>query len=299
MSEVAVVDVSPVVESATPTPTPEAVAPETQTSATPESTQEVDSMAARFAALSKKEKAIVERERQLREQYETKVSAWEKAQQEAKANPVKYLESLGLTLEDVANHVLSNNEEQPLSPEELRVKQIEDKLTALEQQRIREQQEAEQAAIAAQQQMIEQTVTGYKNVISQYLSENPDTYELTAQLDSVDLVFDVTEQYYHQTGKLLPLDQAVKAVEEYWEAEVERVMQLNKIKTKYGRTAPEEPMKESGAERSVTLTNRVGTTPTPVVETSAANAVNFDQYLEDSKRRAAEFLERELAKKTR
>lgn len=297
---VPVIDVAPVVESsATPmVDTPEPVAaPETPVATPPEPEQ--DSLATRFAALSKKEKAIVERERQLREQYESKVAAWEQAQQDAKKNPIKYLESIGLTLEDVANHVLSENTDQPLSPEEMRVKQIEEKLAAMEAQKLKEQEEAQQAAQRAQQEMIEQTVSGYKNVITQYLQQNPDTYELTAQLDSVDLVFDVTEQYYNQTGELLPLDQAVQAVEEYWEAEVERVMQLNKIKTKYGRSTPEEPKIPSQAERSVTLTNRVGTTPSVSVEVTQPTAANFDQYLEESKRRAAEFLERELAKKNR
>lgn len=265
----------------------------------PEPAPEQDSMAARFAALSKKEKAIVERERQLKEQYESKVQAWERAQHDAKTNPIKYLESIGLTLEDVANHVLSDNAEQPLSPEELRVKQIEDKLAAIEAQKVKEQEEAQLAAQQEYQLMVEKTVSGYKNAITQYLQEHADTYELTGQLDSVDLVYDVTEQYYNQTGELLPIDQAVQAVEEYWEAEVERVMQLNKIKTKYGRTTLEEQNIPSRAERSVTLTNRVGPTPTPVVEATQPTAENFDQYLEESKRRAAAFLERELAKKNR
>lgn len=260
---------------------------------------EHDSMAARFAALSRKEKAIVERERLLKDQYETKVTAWEKAQQSAKLNPVEFLKSVGLEFADVANFMMHGEQPTP----ELQYRHLEDKVAQMEQARIKEREDQENAArqaeIQAQKEFETRTRNGYKETITSYLASNSDNLELSNQLESVDLIFDFTEQYYNETGEILPLDTAAQIVEDYWESEVERVMQLKKVQSKYGNRKEESEQQESlvRAERpSVTISNRMGNTPT-VVQPIDRTGMTKEEYFEAKRRQVEEKLNREFAKK--
>src|SRR5271166_1356124 len=82
----------------------------------------------RFAALAKKERAI---QKQLAEvkQREAKAKEWETLKASAASNPLKALEVLGISYEQLTNYIL--NGQKPTA--DLQVKQVQDELAKLKQ----------------------------------------------------------------------------------------------------------------------------------------------------------------------
>ncbi len=114
----------------TPVATPET--PETPVAATPETDKpEKDpKLASRFAALTKKEREIIQREKAFKEQ-QAKLQAYEKALQQAKQNPLEYLQAAGLTLEEALSQIINEGKE---PTEQDRLSSIEQKIKDYEEQ---------------------------------------------------------------------------------------------------------------------------------------------------------------------
>lgn len=215
-----------------------------------ESEEKTDEFAPRFAALSRKEKNIRQRERAL-EQEVSEYRAW-KAKQDApkeevqtekelplefrlKKDPLGTLEQLGLTYEDLTKMVLNDGEmsadmQMKLMREEIerdyrsKYEEIENKL------KLKEQQEAESKLSSA--------VEKFKSDINS-LVDSSEEYELIQANDAYDLVYDVIEQYYEEStqesgeGKILSIEEAAAQVEQYLEEEAQKLFERsNKLKSR-------------------------------------------------------------------
>ena len=99
----------------------------------------------------------------------------------------------------------------------------------------------------------------YENAKHNFMSEienavaSDEKYELINSSNGEELVYNVIEEHYNETGNILEIDEAAQAVEEYLEAEVEKMLRLNKVSSKLGRVA-EEPF-EPRRQSSPTLSN--------------------------------------------
>ena len=58
-------------------------------------------------------------------------------------------------------------------------------------------------------------------------------FELINANGASDLVYEVIEEHYNDTGRVLELDEAAQAVESYLEDELEKLMGLEKVKSKF------------------------------------------------------------------
>lgn len=195
-----------------------------------EEPKEDPKFAARFAALSRKEKELIQRERQFKEN-QAKLQAYEKAVATAKQNPIQYLQAAGLTLEEALQYVINDESPDPNSPE-VKLKTIEQKIAAYENEMRVKAQQAQQAQINAQ--MIE-----FKNGINKYITDNSEQYELIKEHKAIDDVFNVMYRTWQETnGQVsLTLEQAAQAVEEQLLKEEEenaaRLLRVNKLKSKF------------------------------------------------------------------
>ena len=84
--------------------------------------------------------------------------------------------------------------------------------------------------------------------IDYFVKNNKDSYEFVAHNEAKEVVYDVIEEHYNETGRILDIKDAVNAVESYLEEEAEKLFQLNKIKSRFepNRTPePQEPPRQS------------------------------------------------------
>lgn len=245
------------------TPAPEPVAPEAD-----------PKFAAKFAALSRREAQARERDQALK-QKETQYSAYEKEIALLSSDPLKFLESKGLSFDKLTQIALNEGKK----PAELRVQELEERLAREAKEREDGEKSRAQVAYDAQRQ-------AFVADISDFISKNASNYELTSVSDeAAETVYNVIEQHWQTNKRVLPIEDAVRAVEAHFEKIVdERYLKLNKIQAKFKpkETTPADPAAHRAAQ-SPTLTNaHASTVPTP------ADQKRLD--VESSKREAAKLI---------
>lgn len=218
--------------------------------------------AARFAALSRKEKELINRERAFKEQ-QAQIQAYEKARQSAKQNPLEYLQAAGLTLEEAIQQIIKGD--QPPTVED-RVKSVESQIEEYKKQAAEWQKRAQQAK---QQQELQQI----HNSISEYVGQNSEQFELVHAYNDIDTVWKVIEQTYIETnGQVhLTIEQACQAVEEDLLEQkmndlkkASNLKKLQKLLTNSEVSTDSKSQEVSKRTISPTLTNNSGvTTNTP------------------------------------
>lgn len=263
------------------TPAPEQ-APVEQTVETQVEPQEEDvDLSSRFAALTRKEKSLLEQQRELKERIKY-AEEYENAKKNAKMNPKAAMESLGLTYEELTNFIL--NDEQPDETTKVNTK-IEALEKMLEDERNARLKEKEDAQTQAQQQLVEE----YRGKMYE-LASSDENYELvhTYGDEGQDLAFKIAEAHYEQNSEVLPPEQALKLAEEYLENELKnKFVNTKKVKAMLGLTETKEEPKPTDVERDITLTNEVQST-------SSFDSMDYIEDDEASKRRAAEMLAKSL-----
>lgn len=161
--------------------------------------------ASRFAALSRKEKAILERERRLKE-IEAEFSTLKKSKENAKIDPIAFLQEHGLSFEQLTDHILSGGKPKELTLEEREARLKEQILGEVKSQAEQERrQKAEEDGKAA--------IDAYKRQIQELVDSKPDDYELIKASDAADQVWEKIESHYNETGKLLSVQEASDEVE--------------------------------------------------------------------------------------
>lgn len=295
MSEVVEAQSAPEAQNAAPvteqqqTDNPEAV--KAEAAPKPEAAKPVDEkLASKFAALSRKEKQIREQRRELdaRDQrlkaLETELNKM-KAERESQDSELKsklksgglkaLRDEVGLTYEQLTEQALNDENPTPQQMmqrlrEELKSEyseQISALRKELEDEKARKQQDAEESAKNA-----------YKSELKDFISKN-EKYELTQTNEAYDLAYDVAEQYYAQTGKVLSYEEAANYVEEHLEEQANKILELKKIKAKLGAA---QPKVEAKTATTATLSNSM----------SAELPVNGSRTLskEESLREAAKLI---------
>ncbi len=223
---------------------------------------EQEKFASRFAALSRKEKELQQRERSFKEN-QAKLAAYEQALAKAKENPLQYLQAAGLTLEQALEQIINQDKE---PTEQDRVQAIEKKIADYENQQ-------RELAIRAQQHKKQQELNAIHEDLSKFVTDNSEQFELVREYNAIPDVWAVIERTFIETqGKvLLTKEQACQAVEEqiYEEKkqEAERLARIKKLAkqmplTSAGHVEDSNP-KSVSKQVSPTLTNNSGATTTP------------------------------------
>lgn len=224
-------------------PVPEAVAPTAQEvlGTAPEGAPEAPAPAPepapekpradRFALLARKEQDLLRKQQAVRQQQAQlarqaeELRAFEQAKKQALLNPLDALKQLGLTYEQITEFVLNDNKPTPNAEvmsvrqelEEFKRAQREEQEKLLEQ--TREMQTREQQAI----------IESFREEVGEYVSQHAETYELTNLYGGANLVSDVIEEHFKQSGKLLTIPEAAKLVEEHYEDLARKAQQTKKF----------------------------------------------------------------------
>jgi hypothetical protein len=95
---------------------------------------------------------------------------------------------------------------------------------------------------------------GFQNEIEDFVESNADRYELIKANEANDIIYDVIEEHYNDTGRILDIEEAAEAVENYLEEEAEKIFRLGKFRSKFGIENDFE-QEESPRQSQVTLSN--------------------------------------------
>lgn len=226
-----------------------AVAPQAPIEATNEQSTEAvkeeksqDLYAPKFAALSRKEKMVKQAEaslkqreadlaqkmKELEERSKQSSDSSASLEEQLKANPLKFLRDKGITMEQLVQMQL--NDENPTT--DMKMERMRSDLESKTLKRIEEleKQLKEKEENQAKQQY-EKAVEAYKIEVDSFIKKSPDAYELIIANNANDLVFQVAEEYYNSTDKVLEIKDAADAVEAHLEEEAKKILELKKFKT--------------------------------------------------------------------
>lgn len=214
--------------------------------------------ASKFAALSKREQQIRERDSAIKAR-EAEFKTWQEQQKLAEDDPLKYMESRGWTFDKLTKLALNDGKKPP----EMRIEELEAKLAA------KEKAKEEEAAANAQRDLDEKRTAFLQNAKT-FLEQNKDKYELTAnEEEGPELIHNVMWANFEKSGTRLTFDQAAEMVEKHFDDAIDN--KYSKIKKIQDRFKPKEPAPVAPATTapaaratSSTLTNsQAASVPTP------------------------------------
>lgn len=216
-----------------------------------------DKFAAKFAALSRKEKQLRDKERELETKLKDMESKFSVDKQEVeklkaiperlKKEPLKVMEEFGLTFQQLTEMMLNDGKPTPemlLSEKETAIRK---EIEALKKQ-IEDKEQSEQ------QKKYEEVLNGFVQDLTKFVSDTED-YEMIRASDAVPLVYEVIEAHHANTGTILSNKEACDLVEAHLLEEAKKYVTLNKIK---GLLQPKEQTPAQSTEKrqaSVTLSN--------------------------------------------
>lgn len=245
----------------TPTPqVPAVAAPATGTLpvATPEgtTTPKIDDtdLSSKFAALSRKEKALMAQQKKVKELTD-KYGALDAIN--AKENPMAVLEKFGLSLDDLVQYSLKNG--QPKTADD-KILTVEEKLAKMEKEREAERQ-------AGIQERNNKAVNDFKGKIRAHLDTDPAKFELIHAHKAYDKIFEVIAQYWDNQEDVepndrqhLPIEKAADLVENDLYEEAKKFLGVSKYKSLFLPQPPVEDTKKKATD-----------TPTPQTEPTLTN----------------------------
>ena len=229
----------------------------------------------RFAALARKEAEVYRRAQAVKQQQAEfvrqmeaqraemmrqaeEIKAYQSAKQAAALNPLDALKQLGLTYEQITEYVLNDNKPTPTAE----VQSVRQELEAFKKQAREEQEKlvrAQRDQIAREQQQI---VENFREEVSEYVSQHSDAYELTNLYGGASLVFDVINEHFNQTQKLLSIPEAAKLVEEHYEDLAKKAQATKKFAASTQKAAsPQEVPAAPAPKPGPTLSNSLTAMP--------------------------------------
>lgn len=249
-----------------------------------EQKQAEERFAAKFAALSRKEKQIRQREqameqrlKQMEAQLQAKESEFSSKYidpSKIKSQPLDVLKEQGWTPEKLAELMLNDGK----PTQDMLMSEYESKfMTKIE---ALEKKLAEKEA-KEQEEKYNNTLTSFQAQLTDFVNKTED-YDLIRANDAVDLVYQVIEQHHAETGQILSNKEASDAVEEYLLEEAKKLVDRDKVKKLLQPTQAkptQKPTQAVGGKSSPTLSNAVSATATP----SSRNLSNEESKAEAAK----------------
>ena len=218
-----------------------------------------DQFASKFAALSRKEKALRERESEYEskfEEMERRLAEYEARSQDPEVDweqmlrndPLGALEEAGLGYDKLTELALNDGK---LTPD-MQINAMREEIERDYKRKFEDLEERLQAKEEAEAEEYYNNIQeNFQHEIGNFVRENGEDYELIAASEADSLVYDVIEEHYNETGRILDLKEAADAVESYLEEEAGKLMKLKKLSGRLG-VNPEEIFEP---DSQVTLSN--------------------------------------------
>jgi hypothetical protein len=179
-------------------------------------------------------------------------------------DPLNELSKLGLSYDKLTQLALNDGKLTPDMQMQVLKQELEDKFGKTIEELRNELSEKEKTS---EQEKYEEVVNNYVNELTNFVNNN-EKYELIRANDSVQLVYDVIEDYHKQHGRILSMDEAADQVESYLEEGMERIFnKTQKLKAKFG-------INQKQAEKLVADQEQKGNTQSPTLSNTFSTAVS-------------------------
>jgi hypothetical protein len=212
----------------------------------------------RFAALARKEAEVFRKSQAIRQQQAElarqaeELKAFQAARQQAKLNPLDALKQLGLTYDELTEFVLNDNKPTPSAEVQSVRQEIEEFKRQAAEERRRAEEQQKSMLLEEQQRVVE----AFREEVNDYVSQHSETYELTALYGGANLVSEVIEEHFRQSGKLMSIPEAAKLTEEYYEDLARKAQATKKFAaTQQKATPPQVSSQGTVPKLGPTLTN--------------------------------------------
>lgn len=218
-----------------------------------------DRHASRFAALAKREKAIVAEEARIKALAEevhgkaSKYQTWEQVLSKAKENPVEVLKAANISYDELTRFILNDNKPDPDRKLEELNKRIEEVNETIK----KKDEELERKELEANKKYVDQVIESYRGEVDAHISGNPEEYELIVANNSQHEVFSLIELWFEKTGEVLSPEKAAKMVEEQLLEETKKILGLKKLQPLIKPEEPQKPAPTFAREKPKTLTNNM------------------------------------------
>ncbi len=206
------------------------------------------------------DKAAIKAERDAIAAEKQAIADFNKARENAKLDPIAYLEAAGLTYEQATEYVLNGKKPTP----DAQVQAVRDELGRF----AKKQEDDRRTALEAEKKRIEEQdaadVRAFHAAAEGYVTSRPNDYELTLLHEGASLVPGLIESHHAKTGKILSYKEAADMVEAHLAEQIEKSIATTKFKSKYAPAAPVPAAVPPPTGTRPTLTNEVrATTPPP------------------------------------
>lgn len=204
--------------------------------------------------IAKAERTAIEREMRAKQEMQEaqrlkeKYSKFENAYSLKDQDPMAAIEELGIDFEDIQNRY--KDDRMPTSRREAELmKKVQD-LEARQNEFFENQKKAQEEQQKKMRQQQEQEQVGQlMNTFKKIATDTKDAdgslkYELIHGENAYNMVFDHMEQEYKRTGKVMPLESAMDAVEKNLEDIMQRVVKYKKF-GRFGQEIKAEPTQDS------------------------------------------------------
>lgn len=287
-------------EQTPPTQAAPEVANESQIIEQPQTVQEAEKpevdYSTRFAALTRKERELQQREHKYKKELEDlrgKLNPYEEFQNKkslARENPEILDEllskHLGLSFEDILDLKVSagNMEKKEKTPQEVYdeiMSKLENDKNAVKELELKKQTEYD-----------EKLISEFRNKIEVHAKQEASKYELLNHIGDYDSIFALIEQHHENTGEIMEISEACAALESHYEQLVEGIVKFNKIKSKFGPAKQEviaEPKTEAQSSNKFGAKVNAPKTLSNLMQSQSLSSVDASKSfdVEESKKRAA------------
>jgi hypothetical protein len=271
---------------AAPTTPEGGVEAKTPEASAPPAAKPTKDLSAEFAALARREKAIVQKQKEAaaREKTFAEREAAIKAREEklAEADKMwntdlfKSLEARGLDYNKITKMYLEGQAAPPkaaVDPGEAVSKALADfekKQAEKEAAREAADKKSQEERAAQDQVALQQAYEKFKGEVATHIKTNENDYELINLYDQADLVVDTIQQHFDNTQNVLSIKEASEMVEKYLEGEAQKALKSKKL----GAKAPEAKKEETKSSAPTkTLTNQL----TPTMSSNLPNKTENDR----------------------
>lgn len=239
----------------------------------------------KFALLAKEQKRLADERKRIQEDRKNpefqEFLEYKKLKASAKSDPLTALEKLGLTYDELTDYVISGKHTKDPA-----IRTLEEKIAKMDAERVEREKKV-------QEELKEAQLNQFKSEIKEECLKASDELELVNIYQAHNLVYNVIQEYYDKTEKVMPIQEAAKKVEAYLEEESKKYQGSKKLRRLFGVVETEDKQKEFVAADEIRPSHSMSTTlsnSTSTGTTSVDDDGDFDPHVLVQK--AAKLLQR-------
>lgn len=244
----------------------------------PEKPKELSEQEKHFQALTIKEKQLLRRDQELKrreQELQNKYKPWEEAEEVKKQSKIEALKRLGITYDDVTNEFLGS---QNMTAEQ-KIQQLEARIEQEAQLREQSKKQQEDQAKQYQQQQYDLAIKQIKGD-AKSIVDTSQNYPLVKHTEAYDTIVEIMVKAHEEdeTGRVMPVEEAIKQVEQDLRTYVKEVAQIPEIRSELMALLNEPALKSTNKpEKSPTLTNKTVSPPLGI-DLSSMTAAQKEAY---------------------